>query len=210
MKICICDLSSCTINRDDEQWTIFQGCWRSFHDKCLHGSPFCPICHRLLQHKANELGNTAKESILHPTVTTVAECDTNPDDESTMEDPPVINVQDIDNHIDVLSKKIGDFTPPPPQQNLFTTIATFMYSRQKRIPMKLMTKGETLHALVKSAVKCEKSNNMRDTYKRRSTKAQVVYIEFYYIWREHRAAIFEAILMAAICKIGSRLVPGYR
>ena len=29
-------------------------------------------------------------------------------------------------------------------------------------------------------------------------------IEFYYIWREHRAAIFEAILMAAICKIGSR------
>ena len=35
-------------------------------------------------------------------------------------------------------------------------------------------------------------------------------IEFYYIWREHRAAIFEAILMAAICKIGSRLVPGYR
>ena len=31
-----------------------------------------------------------------------------------------------------------------------------------------------------------------------------------YIWREHRAAIFEAILMVAICKIGSRLVPGYR
>ena len=28
--------------------------------------------------------------------------------------------------------------------------------------------------------------------------------ELYYIWRKHRAAIFEAILMAAICKIGSR------
>ena len=39
---------------------------------------------------------------------------------------------------------------------------------------------------------------------------KVAIIEFYYIWREHRAAIFEAILMAAICKIGSRLVPGYR
>ena len=67
----------------------------------------------MLQNKAKELGNTAKEAILHRTATTVAECHTNSEHESTVEDPPVIGVQDIDKHIVELSKKIEDLIPPP-------------------------------------------------------------------------------------------------
>ena len=64
---CICDLKSCTITNDNYPWKIFPGCWHSFHDKCLNGSLFCPICQKLLEYKTKELAATAKEAIFKKT-----------------------------------------------------------------------------------------------------------------------------------------------
>ena len=115
---CICDLHSCTINDDDESWKIFQGCWHSFHVKCLNGTTFCPICHAFLQSKVEELGKVAKDAILHPNPAKEAQLDDNPDDEpANMETLPTVDLQSIDETINKLSDKIANLHPPPKPSN---------------------------------------------------------------------------------------------
>ncbi len=42
-----------------------QGCWHSFHDKCLQNLSHCPLCKKLLESKIDELGKVAKEAIFN-------------------------------------------------------------------------------------------------------------------------------------------------
>ena len=49
-----CDLPGCKEERGE--WSILQGCWHSFHDKCLQNLSHCPLCKKLLESKIDELG----------------------------------------------------------------------------------------------------------------------------------------------------------
>lgn len=119
---CMCDLDlkSCTVTNDDYPWKIFPGCWHSFHDKCLNGSLFCPICQKLLEYKTKELAVTAREAIFNTTSPSISstgstvETDTDPDDESSMaETLPPQDSQKCDETIKGLHKKIECLTPSP-------------------------------------------------------------------------------------------------
>ena len=117
---CICDLHLCNVNDSNEPWKIFQGCWHSFHVKCLNDTNFCPICHGFLQTKLRELGKTAQDAILHPNTNPAkeAQLDNNRDDESAdMETLPTVDLQNIDKTINELCEKIANLHPPPKPSN---------------------------------------------------------------------------------------------
>ena len=78
---CKCDLHSCIVDSDDQPWKIYQGCWHSFHVKCLNGANFCPIGHGFLETKIKELGKAAQDAILHPNTAKEAQPNNIPDDE---------------------------------------------------------------------------------------------------------------------------------
>ena len=111
----ICDLNSCTISNDDEPWKVFQGCWHSFHEHCLNGSPFCPLCQKLLESKTKELASSAKAAIFTPDPNSATKSVPESDDESSMmmETPPSEDNQKLDETIKSLSEKIANLTPIP-------------------------------------------------------------------------------------------------
>ena len=78
---CKCDLHSCIVDSDDQPWKIYQGCWHSFHVKCLNGANFCPIGHGFLETKIKELGKATQDAILHPNTAKEAQPNNIPDDE---------------------------------------------------------------------------------------------------------------------------------
>ena len=112
---CICDLKSCTVTNDEEPWKVFSGCWHSFHDKCLNGSPFCPICQKLLENKTKELAATAKEAIFNTTpISSTNETNIEPDDEIPMaETLPSKNSHNCDETIKGLHTTIEGLMPSP-------------------------------------------------------------------------------------------------
>ena len=62
-----CDIPGCQITCVlDENWVLFNGCFHSFHKVCLKESTSCPLCQQFLHKKVWELGNIAKQAILHP------------------------------------------------------------------------------------------------------------------------------------------------
>ena len=63
-SIC-CDMPGCPHQSDDLEWKIFNGCFHSFHTKCLQNVDHCPICQRYLQLVIEQLSTTAKDSIFN-------------------------------------------------------------------------------------------------------------------------------------------------
>ncbi|CAB3998876.1 Hypothetical predicted protein [Paramuricea clavata] len=120
---CMSDLNSCTVDNDDDPWKVFHGCWHSFHERCHKGSPFCPICQKLLESKTKELGNIAKAAILNPEPDRITESVPESDDHdesSMMEAPPSENTEKLDEEIKVLSKKMVNLASPlPPPKPLY-------------------------------------------------------------------------------------------
>ena len=55
----ICDMPNCTV-MDDTEWVLFEGCSHSFHQICLAGISYCPLCQDFLKQK-NKPGNHSKE-----------------------------------------------------------------------------------------------------------------------------------------------------
>jgi len=104
----------------NESWSILIGCFHSFHCKCLDESPSCPLCKDLLQKKVQELGEIAKEAILHHHAT-----DTDDRNESTTasmtdstgdeEDHGVSEMEkgEYKNLIEKLNNELANISPPP-------------------------------------------------------------------------------------------------
>ena len=115
-----CDLPGCNISTPNESWPILTGCFHSFHCKCLDESTSCPLCKDFLQTKVQELGEIAKEAILHPHAT-----DTDDHNESTtasMTDSTgdeenhgvrEMEREEYENLIEKLNNKLANLSPPP-------------------------------------------------------------------------------------------------
>ena len=63
----VCDIPDCIVTNDTE-WVLFEGCSHSFHLTYLREIQYCPLCQKLLQHKAKSLAITAKNAILNPRI----------------------------------------------------------------------------------------------------------------------------------------------
>ncbi len=124
---CRCDNKSCTVNNPNESWQLFQGCWHSFHKRCLNGTSCCPLCKKLLTHKVQELGLVAKEAILYPLndeETSTSKCtDADTENTNTIKAPDIpecVNLQEIGETINDLNTRISSLKSPPPpcQENI--------------------------------------------------------------------------------------------
>ena len=114
-----CDLPGCNISTPNESWSILTRCFHSFHCKCLDESTSCPLCKDFLQKKVQELGEIAKEAILHPHAT-----DTDDHNESTtasMTDSTgdeenhgvrEIGKEQYENLIEKLNNELANLSPP--------------------------------------------------------------------------------------------------
>ena len=63
----VCDIPNCIVTNDTE-WVLFEGCSHSFHLTCLREIQYCPLCQKLLQHKAKSLAITEKHVVLNPRI----------------------------------------------------------------------------------------------------------------------------------------------
>ena len=63
----VCDIPDCIVTNDTE-WVLFEGYSDSFHLICLREIQYCPLCQKLLQHKAKSLAITTKNAILNPKI----------------------------------------------------------------------------------------------------------------------------------------------
>ena len=115
-----CNLPGCNISTPNESWSILTGCFHSFHCKCLDESTSCLLCKDFLQKKVQELGEIAKEAILHSHAT-----DTDDDNESTtasMTDSTgdeenygvrEMEKEEYENLIEKLNNELANVSPPP-------------------------------------------------------------------------------------------------
>ena len=58
-----CDEMTCIVS-DDQPWTIFEGCWYSFHIACLAGKQHCKICKAHLEMEFDKLVSVANATLL--------------------------------------------------------------------------------------------------------------------------------------------------
>lgn len=60
-----CDMPACLHQGDDLEWKRFNGCFHSFHIKCLGNIDHCPICRGHLQLVIQNLSATAQNTIFN-------------------------------------------------------------------------------------------------------------------------------------------------
>ena len=115
-----CDLPGCNISTPNESWSVLTGCFHSFHCKCLDGSTSCPLCKDFLQKKVQELGEIAKEAILHPHATntddhnestTASMTDSTGDEEN--HGVREMEREEYENLVEKLNNKLANLSPPP-------------------------------------------------------------------------------------------------
>ena len=115
-----CDLPGCKISTPNESWSILTGCFHSFHCKCLDESTSCPLCKDFLKTKVQELGEVAKEAILHPHATdtdnhtestTAAVTDSTGDEEN--HGVREMEKEEYENLIEKLNNELANLSPPP-------------------------------------------------------------------------------------------------
>ena len=114
-----CDLPECTISSPDESWKILTGCFHSFHCKCLNESTSCPLCKDFLQQKVQELGQIAKEAILHPSSimddsneTTAPVTDDAHDEDTCSNGVREMEREEFENIIEQLNNELANLNPP--------------------------------------------------------------------------------------------------
>ena len=114
-----CDLPGCKLSSPNESWSILTGCFHSFHCKCLDESTSCPLCKDFLQKKVQELGEIAKEAILHPHATDTD--DHNESTTATMTDSTgdeenhgmrEMEKEEYENRIEKLNNELANLSPP--------------------------------------------------------------------------------------------------
>ena len=114
-----CDLPECKISSPDESWKILTGCFHSFHCKCLNESTSCPLCKDFLQEKVQELGQIAKEAILHPSSimddsneTTAPVTDDAHDEDTCSNGVREMEREEFENIIEQLNNELANLNPP--------------------------------------------------------------------------------------------------
>lgn len=104
-----------------EEWTLFNGCFHSYHNVCLKETTSCPLCKDFLQQKAQELGEIVRHAILHP-ASDMPERDDNsetstPTCPSSMESEIVdvrgMEREEFENMIGKLNEEISRLNTPP-------------------------------------------------------------------------------------------------
>lgn len=62
-----CDLPTCQIGDENEEWAILHGCGHSFHSICIGDNNSCPLCTEFLNEKVKQLGKTIQDGIVDST-----------------------------------------------------------------------------------------------------------------------------------------------
>ncbi|KAJ7377771.1 hypothetical protein OS493_026907 [Desmophyllum pertusum] len=118
-----CDLPECQISSKDEDWTLLDGCFHSFHIACLNKSTSCPLCREFLQKKVKDLSEIAQQAILNPASDRP---DSNNDNSETTTSSPStddmgnehvkvrgMEREEFENVIGKLNDEISNLNPPP-------------------------------------------------------------------------------------------------
>ena len=104
----------------NESWSILTGCFHSFHCKCLDESTSCPLFKDFLKKKVQELGEIAKEAILHPHATdtdghnewtTASMTDSKGDEEN--HGVREMEKEEYENLVEKLNNELSNLSPPP-------------------------------------------------------------------------------------------------
>ena len=119
-----CDLPGCKVESDE--WSIWEGCWHSFHAKCLGDLSHCSLCNKSIEKKIEELGKAAKQAIfnskscgtIHQEKEAEDDDDIDYDDDDVGDndcgsnDIPNVDSQYIEKAITSLNKSIDSLKPP--------------------------------------------------------------------------------------------------
>ena len=105
---------------------MFEGCSHAFHLTCLREIQYCPLCQKLLQHKAKSLAITAKNAILNRRIKENKESESDApegevDSNDTVEDSniniPKCEISNAEGNIVNTNRRITSLAPiAPPSQ----------------------------------------------------------------------------------------------
>lgn len=120
-----CDLSTCCV-LGEEPWHIFEGCWHSFHVKCLAGQMKCNICQKHLKNAVNTLATSANATLLEGKDdpdnlgNPQGSCDRDDDDDenSLVDMVPTQQTNNYELVINELNEKIIQLVPQSPLQTV--------------------------------------------------------------------------------------------
>ncbi len=120
-----CDMPGCSLLDREEKWKRIDGCFHSFHLRCLKGVPFCPICRTHIDNVINTLGTAAQNAILNGEEfqTEDKECD----DINDSIDQAVNSVKasEMENRMSNMSSKISEMKPCQPVVVRFLLFSLF-------------------------------------------------------------------------------------
>ena len=111
-----CDMPGCTLLNTSEEWLLIEGCFHSFHIKCLKGASFCPICSSHIKTTVGNLATTAQNSIFEKTN---VEQDSDDNHEVAEDKEDTVDVDSVwkefvDMKIEDLSQEIANLKPYNP------------------------------------------------------------------------------------------------
>ena len=116
-----CDLSTCSVS-GEEPWHIFEGCWHSFHVKCLAGHFKCNICQKHLKEVVNTLATSANATLLEGKQDSDQltephdSCEDDDDNDDTLDDTVPVEQTNYEIIINELNDKVIKLDPQPPLQ----------------------------------------------------------------------------------------------
>ena len=124
-----CDELTCTVS-EDQPWTIFEGCWHSFHVVCLADKQHCKICKAHLEMEIGKLVCVANATLLEQDADPIEE-DRNdqPLDDNDEDDLDDLGLSSKETNFDaalndVNSKLLGLQPQPPPVSAPITPVVS--------------------------------------------------------------------------------------
>ena len=118
-----CDSSTCTLT-GEEPWSIFEGCWHSFHNQCLAGKSYCTICKMHLEDVVNSLSTSANATLLHDETNNEGDSHMplSEDDDDILDDMGLSKqTANFEVVVNQLNAKIIHLAPQPPSATIILT-----------------------------------------------------------------------------------------
>ena len=143
-----CDLPCCKVKSDE--WSILQGCWHSFHDKCLGDLSHCPLCKTLVKQKIEQLGKVAREAIFNGKSSATIDGEIMPDNEGDDDDDddddgssntiPNVEPEYMEETITSLNRRINCLKPSAPDDS------NYQASNVLNLPRQQPASSDTVHS----------------------------------------------------------------
>lgn len=170
-----CDMPACPHQSEDLEWKRFDGCFHSFHVKCLGDIDHCPICRGYLQQVVQQLSTSAQNAIFNGQDN--AEVDLGNPENNTPDKPPKINEEtneELAAKIEGIKEGISSLKIPVPTLIQHQQVSTKLPVPKHSCPPHCKTCGHPIkgHRTIQASKTCPMCENNKCSPASKNQKCQ--------------------------------------